>query len=157
MLFVSPVAGMVAGRIGYRFTLIFGCAMTTAAFFLMAVGHQEEVNMYLATALMGIGIAFAFSSLANLIVEAVPSEQTAVATGVNTVMRTLGGSVGGQVGASLIAGTVVGAALPTEHGFTLAFLFAAGACLLAALASLAVPKRCARLGALVPATAGGLD
>jgi hypothetical protein len=59
----------------------------------------------------------------------------------NTVMRTLGGAVGGQVAASLIAGTVVAASLPTESGFTLAFGFAAGACLLAAIASLAVPRR----------------
>jgi hypothetical protein len=36
---------------------------------------------------------------------------------------------------------VVAAELPTESGFTLAFLFAAGACLLAALASFAVPRR----------------
>ena len=58
----------------------------------------------------------------------------------NTVMRTLGGSVGGQIGASVIAGTVVRRALPTEQGFTLAFMVAAAACGLAALASLAVPK-----------------
>jgi MFS family permease len=96
--------------------------------------------MYVATALMGAGIGLAFASLANLIVEAVPPQQTAVATGMNTVMRTLGGSVGGQIGASLIAGTVVASGLPTEGGFTLAFAFGAGACLLAALASLAVPR-----------------
>ena len=52
----------------------------------------------------------------------------------------VGGSVGSQVGASVIAGTVVGHALPTEQGFTLAFMFAAAACGLAALASLAVPR-----------------
>ncbi len=55
-------------------------------------------------------------------------------------MRTLGGSVGGQVGASLIAGTVSAAGLPTEHGFTLAFTLSADACLVAALASIVVPK-----------------
>ena len=71
-------------------------------------------------------------------------------------MRTLGGSVGGQVGASLIAGTVVAASLPTEQGFTLAFLFAAGACLLAAVASVMVPKRAGpafEVGGPVPAGA----
>ena len=93
------------------------------------------------TALLGVGIGLAFASLANLIVEAVPPSQTAVATGMNPVMRTLGGSVGGQVGASLIAGTVTAAApLPTEQGFTLAFTLSAGACLIAAIASIAVPK-----------------
>lgn len=63
--------------------------------------------------------------------------------------------VGGQLGASLAAGTVTAAGLPTDHGFTLAFLLAAGACLLAGLASIAVPKppRPQLAGALTPATA----
>ena len=57
----------------------------------------------------------------------------------NTVMRSVGGSVGSQIGASVIAATVVGSALPTEQGFKVAFIIAAAACGLAALASLAVP------------------
>jgi EmrB/QacA subfamily drug resistance transporter len=141
MLVLSPIAGWLTDRIGPRVVLISGCVMTTISFTLMGVAHHAQADMYVATALMGAGIAFAFSSLANLIVEAVPPEQTGVATGMNTVMRTLGGAVGGQVGASLIAGTVVASSLPKESGFTLAFLFAAGACLLAALASVAVPRR----------------
>jgi EmrB/QacA subfamily drug resistance transporter len=141
MMLVSPFAGWLAGRIGPRITLIAGSLVTALSFTLMAVAHDAHFNMYVATALMGTGIGLAFSSLANLIVEAVSPAQTAVATGMNTVMRTLGGSVGGQIGASLIAGTVVASSLPTEEGFTLAFGFGAGACLLAAIASLAVPRR----------------
>ena len=145
MLIVSPIAGWLADRVGARLNLIAGCTVTTVSFTMMGLAHAQQFDMYVATALMGIGIALAFSALAILIVEAVPPEQTGVATGMNTVMRTLGGAVGGQVGASLIAGTVVaagvGAGSPTEAGFTEAFLFAGGACLLAALASLAVPRR----------------
>jgi EmrB/QacA subfamily drug resistance transporter len=140
MMLVGPIAGSLANRVGSRAILITGCLLTTASFTLLALAHAHQADMYVATALMGAGIGLAFASLANLIVEAVPPQQTAVATGVNTVMRTLGGSVGGQVGASLIAGTVVASGLPTESGFTLAFSFAAGACLLAALASFSVPK-----------------
>jgi EmrB/QacA subfamily drug resistance transporter len=141
MLVVSPLAGWLANRIGARLVLIAGCLVTTLSFTLMGVAHAQHLDMYVATALMGVGIAFAFSTLAILIVEAVPPSQTAVATGMNTVMRTLGGAVGAQVGASVIAGTVVAASLPTENGYTLAFLLAAGACLLAAVASIAVPRK----------------
>jgi EmrB/QacA subfamily drug resistance transporter len=140
MLIVSPIAGWLAGRVGSRVTLIAGSLTTAAAFTLAATAHTQRVDIYLSTGLLGVGIGLAFASLANLIVEAVPPSQTAVATGMNTVMRTLGGAVGGQVGASLIAGTVTAAGLPTEHGFTLAFTLSAGACLVAALASIAVPK-----------------
>ncbi|HET7590155.1 MAG TPA: MFS transporter [Solirubrobacterales bacterium] len=140
MMLAGPVAGSMATRVGSRLVLIAGCLLTTASFTLLAVAHHQQADVYVATALMGAGIGLAFAALANLIVEAVSPEQTGVATGMNTVMRTLGGAVGGQVGASLITGTLLASGLPTEGGFTLAFSFAAGACLLAALASLSVPR-----------------
>jgi EmrB/QacA subfamily drug resistance transporter len=156
MLFVSPLAGRMANRIGSRLPLILGSSATCAAFSFLAVAHDQRWEIYAGTAMLGLGIGLAFASLGNLIVEAVPPEQTGVATGMNTVMRTLGGSVGSQIGASVIAGTVVGTALPTEHGYVLAFVVAASACGLAALASLAVPRTNGPLqpaGALVADTA----
>jgi len=141
MMVASPVGGSLATRIGSRLVLLAGCLLTAASFALMAVAHHDQADLYVGTALMGTGIGLAFASLANLIVEAVPPHQTAVATGMNTVMRTLGGSIGGQIGASLITGTLLASGLPAESGFTLAFAFAAGACLLAGLATLAVPQR----------------
>jgi EmrB/QacA subfamily drug resistance transporter len=140
MLFVSPLGGRLAGRVGARVPLILGSLATFVAFSFLALAHAHPWEIYAGTAMLGVGIALAFAALANLIVEAVPPSQTGVATGMNTVMRTLGGSMGSQIGASVIAGTVVGHALPTEHGFTVAFLVAAGACALATLASLAVPR-----------------
>jgi EmrB/QacA subfamily drug resistance transporter len=140
MLFVSPLAGRLTNRVGARVPLILGSGVTCLSFTFLAVAHDERWEFYVGTALLGIGIGLAFASLANLIVAAVRAEQTGVATGMNTVMRTVGGSVGSQVGASVLAATVVGSALPTEHGFTVAFLLAAGACGLATLASFAVPK-----------------
>jgi EmrB/QacA subfamily drug resistance transporter len=140
MLLVSPLAGRLANRVGARVPLVLGSAATCLSFLFLAVAHDQRWDFYVGTALLGIGIGLAFASLANLIVEAVRADQTGVATGMNTVMRTVGGSVGSQVGASVLAATVVGSALPTEHGFTVAFLLAAAACGLAALASLAVPR-----------------
>jgi EmrB/QacA subfamily drug resistance transporter len=140
MLIVSPLAGRMANRVGSRVPLILGSIATCVAFTFLAAAHSERWEIYVGTAMLGIGIGLAFASLGNLIVEAVPPEQTGVATGMNTVMRTLGGAVGAQIGASVIAGTVVGSAFPTEHGFTLAFIVAAAACGLAAIASLAVPR-----------------
>jgi MFS family permease len=154
MLIVSPVAGRLAARVGSRVPLVAGSIATTLAFVLMAVAHHHRGEIYLATAILGVGIGLAFASLANLIVEAVPPEQTGVATGMNTVMRTLGGAVGAEIGATVIAGTVTLGHLPTERGFTLAFLVAAGACLLAIAASLIVPRRGGFAPRLAPSTAG---
>ncbi|HTN25721.1 MAG TPA: MFS transporter [Solirubrobacteraceae bacterium] len=153
LLLVSPLAGRMANRVGSRVPLVIGSAATCLAFVFLAFEHGARWDFYVGSALLGIGIALAFASLANLIVEAVRPDQTGVATGMNTVMRTLGGSVGSQIGASVIAATVVGSALPTEHGFTVAFLVAGAACALATLASLAVPRPARRAATLVPDTA----
>ena len=141
MLLISPLAGRLANRVGSRVPLVIGSLATAASFLFLAVAHDEPWEFYAASALLGVGIGLAFASLANLIVEAVRPDQTGVATGMNTVMRSVGGSVGSQVGASVLAATVVGSALPTENGYTLAFVFAACACGLAAVASLAAPRR----------------
>jgi EmrB/QacA subfamily drug resistance transporter len=139
MLFVSPLGGRLGERVGSRVPLMLGALATTISFLILAVAHSHHWEVYVASAVLGIGIGLAFASLANLIVEAVPPEQTGVATGMNTVMRTLGGSVGGQLGASVLAGGLI-AGLPTEAGFTKAFLLAAGACALAGIAAFAVPR-----------------
>jgi EmrB/QacA subfamily drug resistance transporter len=140
MLLVSPLAGRMANRIGSRVPLIAGAATTCVAFLWFAAAHSQPWEMYVGSALLGAGIGLAFASLANLIVEAVRPDQTGVATGMNTVMRSLGGSIGSQIGASVLAASVAANGLPTEHGYTVAFLVAAAACGLAALASLAVPR-----------------
>jgi EmrB/QacA subfamily drug resistance transporter len=152
MLLISPIAGRLSARVGSRVPLVGGSIATCLAFVLLAIAHDQKWEIYVASGILGIGIGLAFASLANLIVEAVPADQTGVATGMNTVMRSLGGSVGSQIGASVIAGTVVGTALPTEHGFELAFIIAGAACFLGALASLAVPRP-GRAAAVVEAAA----
>jgi len=141
MLLCSLVAGRLAQRVGPRVPLIGGCVLACLAFTMMAVAHDERWQIYVASAVMGSGFGLSFSSLANVIVEHVRPDQTGVATGMNAVMRSIGGATCSTVVASLLAGTVVAGGLPTEGGFTAGFAVSAGACALAALASLAVPRR----------------
>ncbi|MCW3056540.1 MAG: transporter [Solirubrobacterales bacterium] len=86
---------------------------------------------------MVIGLAFA--ALGNLIIQAVPSHQTGVASGMNTVMRTLGGALGGQLSATFIAGHMAHGH-PTVTGFTETFLMATGFLLVCLLAGVLVPR-----------------
>jgi EmrB/QacA subfamily drug resistance transporter len=155
MLAVSPLAGRLAHSVGSRVALMAGTLLTMVCFVLLAAAHTQRFEIYLASLFLGAGIGLAFAALANLIVEAVPAEQTGVATGMNTIMRTIGGAVGGQVAASIIAATVTAAGLPAERGFTIAFTISAGALFVSFLAALAVPpKRRAAAGASrEPATA----
>jgi EmrB/QacA subfamily drug resistance transporter len=150
MLVVGPLAGPLQARFGSRLPLICGCASAAAAFAMLAVAHSRPFEVYLAAALLGIGIGLAFAAMANLIVEAVPADQTGVATGVNTITRTIGGAFGGQVVATIIAG----GGTPTEDAFVLAFSVIAGSLVLSILAALAIPRP--RRGLSEPVGAGAL-
>jgi MFS family permease len=136
MMVIGPLAGPLQGRFGSRLPLIVGCGFAAGAFALLAVAHSRPLDVYIAAALLGIGIGLAFAAMANLIVEAVPADQTGVATGVNTITRTVGGAFGGQIVATIIAG----GGSPTEGAFVLAFSVIAGSLVLSILAALAIPR-----------------
>jgi EmrB/QacA subfamily drug resistance transporter len=136
MLLVGPLAGTLQARFGSRLPLIFGCGFAAVAFAMLALAHTRPLEVYVAAALLGIGIGLAFAAMANLIVEAVPADQTGVATGVNTITRTIGGAFGGQLVATIISG----GGSPTEGSFALAFAVIAGSLVLSIVAGLAIPS-----------------
>ena len=147
------VAGRSPARFGSRLPLLIGTFTASSSFALLAIAHTQPWEIYVASALLGVGIGLSFASMANLIVEAVPQTQTGVATGMNTIMRTIGGSIGGSIAASIVAANLLGG-LPRESGFTLAFAISAVAVLVAFLAALAIPRferNRAGAGALSPA------
>ncbi|MCW3029721.1 MAG: transporter [Solirubrobacterales bacterium] len=132
-------AGRIAQRFGSRAALIGGTAFTTASFALLAIAHSHPYDLLIAAGLLGVGIGLAFSALGNLIVQAVSSSQTGVASGMNTVMRTLGGALGGQLSATFIASHTAHGH-PTVTGFSETFLMATGFLLICLLAGVLVPK-----------------
>jgi len=139
MTILGLYAGRISARFGSRAALLVGTAFATASFALLATAHSYPYQLLIAAALLGVGIGLAFAALGNLIVEAVPSHQTGVASGMNTVMRTLGGALGGQLSATFIAGHTANG-LPTVTGFTETFVMATGFLLLCLLAGALVPK-----------------
>lgn len=140
MLFAGPVAGLLGTRLGSKTPLIAGTLFASLSFAFLAIEHEQRWAVYLATALMGLGIGFAFASMANLIVEAVDQGETGVATGMNTIMRTIGGSLGGQISATVLAGHLSGG-YPTSGAFTVAFSISAAVVLTAFVSALAIPGR----------------
>jgi predicted MFS family arabinose efflux permease len=146
MMAMSMLAGTIALRYGSRRSLISGSAVSTAAFVLLLVLGHGHVQMLVAAGLIGIGIGLAFAALGNLIVGAVPPQQTGIASGMNTVMRLLGGAVGGQLSATFIAGHVFHG-LPAVGGFTETFAVSAAFLALCVGASLLVPRIQSRLEA----------
>jgi MFS family permease len=143
MLITSPIGGRLSGLVGSKVPLVAGSALTTVAFVVLAVAHSR-LDIYLASGLLGTGVGFAFASMANLIVEAVPPQQTGVATGMNTIVRTIGGAVGSELAASIIAANLLASGLPAQHGYVLTFALCAAVVGCGVLASLLVPAHASR-------------
>jgi len=147
------VLGSVAGRVERRFSsrsaLIAGAAISAAACGWLTIASRHPYDMLLSSTLLGIGIGLAFAALGNLIVQAVPANQTGAASGMNTVLRTLGGAVGGQIAATfVVGGTVHG--LPALTGFTKTFAMAALVLICCAIAALLIPSRNSALTPIPP-------
>jgi MFS family permease len=141
MLVVGQFAGAIERRFSSRAALIAGAAVSAAAFALLTTARGERWIVFLASALIGLGIGLAFAAMANLIVQNVRQDQTGVATGMNAVMRTLGGALGGQVAATFLADDLGALGRPTDHAYGLAFGLCAGATLAAVAAGLLIPRR----------------
>jgi MFS family permease len=105
------------------------------------IEHSVEGVVYLATGLLGIGIALGFASMSNLIIEAVPVEQTGVATGMNTNIRNIGAALGSGIATSLIIGSLLPDGYPKETGYVLAFIVSGAGLVVAALVALTIPGR----------------
>jgi MFS family permease len=154
---VMLVAGPWAGRLAAsspRLPLVLGSLALAVAFVVYALAHGSEWEICVGGALTGLGIGFAYASMANLVVESVPPEEVGIATGINTIMRTLGGALGAELVATLLtAKTIAGTPIPSESAYTAAFIVAGVASLLAMVAALAIPRRRAAQAAAAAATA----
>ncbi|HEY2771318.1 MAG TPA: MFS transporter [Solirubrobacteraceae bacterium] len=147
MFICGLLAGRLSARYGSKFSLIVGTGFSASAFALLAITHSAPIDMLVSALLLGIGIGLAFAALGNLVIQAVPPQQTGVASGMNTVMRTLGGALGGQLAATFIANNTSGR-YPTVTGFEQTFVMATVFLIVCLLTSLLVPgaRRAGREG-----------
>lgn len=143
MLVAGPISGRLSSTVGSKVPLQLGAFVSCVAFVILAFAHGESWEIYAAMLVMGVGIGFAFASMANLIVESVPAHQTGVATGMNTIVRTIGGAIGSQVSAGIVTATLA-SGVPSERGFTIAFASAAAALAVGFLVAMRVPAPAAR-------------
>jgi len=139
-LVAGPVAGRLGVRIGFRSTLVIGSLLSCSAFSLLSLLHDRWWHLALGGLLLGAGVAFAFASMANLIVAAVDQHEVGIATGINTVTRTVGGAFGSAASTAVLASTIGASGLPSGGGYRLAFGLAALMALLAGASALRVPQ-----------------
>jgi EmrB/QacA subfamily drug resistance transporter len=141
MLLIAPLTARLTIAIGSKPLLIIGALFSAASYGFLAAIHTHPWAFYVASGLLGIGVAFGFASMANLIIEAVPSDQTGVATGMNTNIRSIGGALGSAIATSILVSHLLPSGVPSSDGYTAGFVVCAASLVVAALAALAIPKR----------------
>jgi EmrB/QacA subfamily drug resistance transporter len=140
MFIFGTVSGRLSGRFGAKTILISGSVIAIPGYLVLAFAHGAIWEILIATALLGIGIGLAFSAMSAIVVDAVPSHQTGVASGMNANIRTIGGSIGAAVMTSVVTADKLPTGLPKESGYTAGFGVLAAATIVAALAGLLIPK-----------------
>jgi EmrB/QacA subfamily drug resistance transporter len=141
MLFVGPLSGILGARMGNKVPLALGGLITGVGLILMGLMHQSQIEILLFNTLSSVGIGLAYAAMPNLIVDAVPPHQTGQATGFNAVVRSIGSSLGAQVTAAVLAGSVLtSTGLPSDSGYTAAFVISGVIALVAAAAAVVIPR-----------------
>lgn len=141
MLLIGPMAGVIDKRFGSKLGMVAGCLLMAAGFGFLVIAHTQTWHILVAMFGIGIGIGLAMSAMANLIVGAVPIEQTGIATGINAIARTIGMSCASAISTTLLTANIGIDGLPLERGFVLTFVCAAIAALVALGVTMIVPRR----------------
>jgi EmrB/QacA subfamily drug resistance transporter len=148
LLLPQAVTGFIFGLTSGRLAEAFGAKrVLIVALFASSVGftglvflHSAEWQVVVELTVLGGGFGAAYAGMAALVVDAVPSEQTGVASGMNANIRTVGGAIGSAVVASLVAAQVNANGVPLESGFTHGFLLLFVVSVAAVAAAVLVPS-----------------
>jgi MFS family permease len=141
ILVIGLATGPLERRFGARALLVSGNLVTLLSFVLLTFFREGTLEVYTASALLGVGAGVAMAALATLIVSNVGQQETGAAAGVNNVARTLGGAVGAQISAALLAAGAVTSGLHDARGYTLAFAVGLVAIIAATLLGPLLPGR----------------
>ncbi|WP_402844247.1 MFS transporter [Microbacterium sp. GXS0129] len=125
----------IARRVGIRTVLVTGAILAASGSLVQIAFHDQLWQIFLVSAINGIGMGLLLGALPALVAEVAPSDQTGIATGVYNSLRTLGGSAAGAVFAVILAGfTASGSLSSSIGGYVTIWAVCAGAFLIAAVA-----------------------
>lgn len=133
----------LARRIGIQAVLLIGAIAAAAGQLFQIAFHDHLWQIYIASAISGIGMGFLLGALPALLAERAPSSDTGIATGVYNSLRTLGGSAAGAVFALVLTTfTPAGSLTSSIGGYLTIWAICAGAFVVSAvaLASMRIPR-----------------
>ncbi|MFE4519692.1 MFS transporter [Kitasatospora sp. NPDC056783] len=134
MVVLSPYAGRLAARYGFRFVVTTG--LTLAGLGLLALGfvHADTGygNVWWRLALIGVGFALTLSPLTGAAIQAVSPQEGGLASGISSTTRQIGAVFGVALLGAVVRGRESGGGSFAE-GLNSAFIVAGAATLAAAV------------------------
>ncbi|MEU6798553.1 MFS transporter [Nonomuraea wenchangensis] len=144
MMAVSRLGARLSAARGPRTSLFAGALVIAVGYGSAFALMGAPWGLMVAGSIGSMGVGLAYGAMPALIMGAVPQRETASANGFNTLMRSIGTSVSAAVVGVVLSQmtvTVGGHVLPSESGFRTALLVGCGVALVAALVTLALPRR----------------
>ena len=144
MMLVSSLSARISATRGPKVSLMAGLVVLAFAYLVGTAMLGSVWQIAVIAVLIGVGIGIAYSAMPALILGAVPPSESGAANGLNTLMRSIGTSSSSAVVGVVLARMSIpmgGTAVPSESGFRVAFLIAAGAALAGLLIASFLPGR----------------
>nr|WP_265547018.1 DHA2 family efflux MFS transporter permease subunit [Streptomyces drozdowiczii] len=148
MVIVSPYAGRLAARHGFRVVVTVGLALAGLGLLALGTVHADTgyANVWWRLAVVGIGFALTMSPLTGAAIQAVSPQEGGLASGISSTTRQIGAVLGVAVLGAVVRARQSGGA-SFETGLDSAFL-AAGALTLAT--AVFTGLRLTKTGAVAP-------
>ena len=142
-MFVAPLAGFIAPRVGTRILIVIGLALEAIALAwlgLTMTATTPYLEMLPAFAIAGIGMGLVFAPLSTAVLATMKQDDHAKASGTNSTLREIGVALGIAVLTAVFVGAG-GSLTPTGYvdAAISAVFVGAGALALSALISLVLP------------------
>ena len=149
MAVLSPVSARISAWRGPRTTLVFGGLMLLLGNMMAAFLPSSLGLLILATTVISVGSAMAYSAMPLLVIRAVPQSETAAANSLNTLMRQLGTATCTAVIAAITSAMTVhaGGTVVPPQTYTIVFVVAAAAALIGTIIAALTPSPEAAPGA----------
>ncbi|ASR37716.1 MFS transporter [Prauserella marina] len=144
MVAFSPLSAVLSRMRGPRVTVVVGVAILAVGNLTRSVLHTPLAAAIAAVTVTAIGAALAYGAVPALIMRAVPVTETAAANSLNALARSIGTSTCSAIVAAVTAGMITevgGAPFPSAEGYTVVFLIAGGAAILAGVVALFIPSQ----------------
>lgn len=140
ILTAGPTGGIIGRRLGGKWPFTAGLGLLALASALLAFFHGSRIGFVAWLYLLGAGFGLSVGAAGAFITEAVPLEETGIATAFNSLARLVSGGIGAQIAAAILESLNVGhSRFPHQSAFTIAFGLSAVLTLVGTGLSMLVP------------------